>query len=409
VKQGSNFVLGAAITLLNISLTYFIGLVLYLPFPVTVLFAGVSAFFATRFLRLTLTPGSRNISTKDRIPLLISIIGLQMLVYQSYRFGTKDGVWDAWAIWNLHAKFLASPDNWQLMLHTDTDPHPDYPLALPSIIAFIKQLTYARVSIVAYTIATTVFILIPALVFAELRKYSVVAATIILAWFVIDNGYAKLSLYQTADTLLAFFLLCTILMLRHYRNSGNARFLALAGAFMGACIWTKNEGALLAAIILAFNAEAILSKRNPLWFSGGVALPVFCYTVFKFGYAPANDLVLMREKISISFLVSPERYGIIWNSLKLEFGNAYFCHMLALILYTVILIWKRAWPEKDILTILACFVAYLGVYLFTPMDLQWHINTSFDRLIHQLAPTFMLLVGVQLATLLPENKLAESS
>ncbi|MBI1791555.1 MAG: hypothetical protein HYR60_28840, partial [Acidobacteria bacterium] len=46
------------------------------------------------------------------------------------------GHWDAWAIWNLRARFLARPGQWRDAFHSLlVAHHPDYPLLIPALIA----------------------------------------------------------------------------------------------------------------------------------------------------------------------------------------------------------------------------------------------------------------------------------
>jgi hypothetical protein len=37
------------------------------------------------------------------------------------------------------------------------------------------------------------------------------------------------------------------------------------------------------------------------------------------------------------------------------------------------------------------FLSYLGVYVITPLDLGWHLATSFERVLLQIWPCFILL------------------
>jgi len=48
------------------------------------------------------------------------------------------------------------------------------------------------------------------------------------------------------------------------------------------------------------------------------------------------------------------------------------------------------------LTLASLFAAYCGVYIVTPLDLRWHLNTSLDRLYAQMWPTFLFLMFLAL-------------
>jgi len=49
---------------------------------------------------------------------------------------------------------------------------------------------------------------------------------------------------------------------------------------------------------------------------------------------------------------------------------------------------------------IACsFISIALVYLFTPLDLEWHLNNSADRLLSQISPLLVYLIGEQLRDL----------
>lgn len=55
------------------------------------------------------------------------------------------------------------------------------------------------------------------------------------------------------------------------------------------------------------------------------------------------------------------------------------------------------------LTLVVVFAAYCGVYLITPYDLRWHLDTSLDRLYTQVWPSFLFVAFLILAR--PEEAL----
>ena len=44
---------------------------------------------------------------------------------------------------------------------------------------------------------------------------------------------------------------------------------------------------------------------------------------------------------------------------------------------------------KPIGVIFTLFIAYFFIYVITPCDLKWHLETSFDRLLHQIMPALI--------------------
>lgn len=287
------------------------------------------------------------------------------------------------------------------MLSYDAHFHADYPMLLPSLTAFFWRVSGNMSFIVPFIIAATVFLLIPTLIFLDLRRRSLFVACIMLLWFATDDWYARHALSQYADTMLACFFLTAIISVRYYWETRNTLFLIISGACCGGCLWTKNEGMLLVLLFAAFYFKQLFLSKNILWFLGGIVLPLSCYIIFKVFYAPVNDLINNRDEISISYLTDGSRYTLIWNSIKFHFSDQYSYHKIAAIIWLIISVLRKRW-SRDMLLVLSCFAAYLLIYLFTPMDLQWHLNTSFDRLVHQLAPAFIYCFAVQF-TRAPKN------
>jgi hypothetical protein len=46
----------------------------------------------------------------------------------------------------------------------------------------------------------------------------------------------------------------------------------------------------------------------------------------------------------------------------------------------------------------AMLAAYFFAYILTHADLTWHLETSFDRLLHQLSPALLYVIFVNLHT-----------
>ena len=60
-------------------------------------------------------------------------------------YASKYGSWDAWAMWNMHAKFLYHPELWkQLFTSNLTYSSLDYPLMLPSVVAFFWNSSFSE-------------------------------------------------------------------------------------------------------------------------------------------------------------------------------------------------------------------------------------------------------------------------
>lgn len=134
-----------------------------------------------------------------------------MLWNKAQPFALVNGLWDAWAMWNTHAKFLTSGDNWTLM----PDPamtwnSPDYPLNLPGFIAAFWVYMPGLDRTVPYLAALFATRAIPAIVYFELSGRSRLMALVAFIVFIQHEAYLRQSMAQYADVLLGLFYRCSL-------------------------------------------------------------------------------------------------------------------------------------------------------------------------------------------------------
>src|ERR1700754_2832572 len=60
-------------------------------------------------------------------------------------------------------------------------------------------------------------------------------------------------------------------------------------------------------------------------------------------------------------------------------------------------VWRNTGWVCGIAIAAIVLAGYYAVYLTTPMDLRWHLDSSLERLLMHLWPSFLLLLGVALA------------
>jgi len=183
----------------------------------------------------------------------------------------------------------------------------------------------------------------------------------------------------------------------------------LVGFFIGAALWTKNEGfAFFMAIIVS---EVINVLSSPHGFSAQIkrwlfisygCLPfIVSVILLKTTLAPSNDLIIgttINEIINKIF--DPARFMMI--------GNHFFKQIIApwsfrvpLVLLLIFYLLTVGLDKNKVLNrgikmfgmrlgLTASF--YFVVYLITPRPLEWHLNSSVDRLFMQLLPSFILFI-----------------
>lgn len=328
------------------------------------------------------------------------------------------GDWDAWALWNLRAKFLAGPGGaWRYALSPLlNNTHPDYPLLLPAFVARVWKAGGALDTLGPVVTALVFFAALLALLVSAVALLRG-AASAMLAGLVILSTTTLLTWApsQYADIPLAFYYLGAIALLFQEASettspAGGRWALLWAGLCTGLAAWTKNEGiAFLACILAVFVIFTVWQRRTAIakragWLLAGVAPGVLLTLWLKFFLAPAVDPLVTQGVSGMARLHDLSRYmqvasGFFNNLLNLGSGVAHPLVLLAVL--GVLLRWqieeRYRLPALIASTVLILvFLSYCAVYLVTPYGLAWQLQSSFDRLILQLWPSFLLVFFVLL-------------
>jgi len=308
-----------------------------------------------------------------------------------WRYSNRWGDWDGWAIWNLHALFLYDVESWT-NLFTDKIAwtHPDYPLLLPSLIALFWKTIGCQAAEVPALISYFVFLLLIGLIYgSSIDKYSKVLSLCGIILLIVDSRFMAYAASQYADCLLSLVILLSVVM-----SSKKMDRIPFWFVIIGYCsalpMWIKNEG----NVFFGINCVAIAYEFRKdfmivLYYILG-ALPVLIITGwFKYFYSTSNDIAKSLNADILMKITSIERYELIgshiYNVVIQNISGILFLLSMALILrHRVIL-------NRNAIVIFLTLSAYLFVYVITPNDLEWHLNTSLDRLLYQLYPTILFL------------------
>lgn len=329
------------------------------------------------------------------------------------------GNWDAWALWNLRAKFLAGPGGaWRYAFSPLlTNSHPDYP---PLLSAFVAHVWKAGGNMDAIAPALTSLLFFAALLALLISTVTLLRGTAsgLLAGLVILSTTTLLSwaAAQYADIPLAFYFLgaLALIFIDAARAPSPGRWpLLWAGLCASFAAWTKNEGIVFLAILaLLFAGFTLWRARTPVgwqrlgWLLAG-ALPGVILTLwFKFFLAPASDALVKQGASGLPKLADAGRYaaiagGFFTNVLSLGSGVSHPLILLAIL--AILLRWQ--FEERYRLAsliaasvVVAVFLAYCAVLLITPYGLEWQVQSSSDRLILQVWPAALLVFFMQLAS-----------
>ncbi len=323
---------------------------------------------------------------------------LAAIAYYRFTDANPLGEWDAWAIWNHHARFLASGSQWIRMF----SPHliwavQDYPLLLPGAIANAwiaagSQSPLVPALVSAMFLFATAGILFGTLDLLRGRVQALTATTTLFGASAIIHMAAS----QYADVPIAFFYAATAALINLSSGIPGARHaLWLAGLSAGFAAWTKNEGLVFLAATLASAAFTREGKRIPAILGGALA-PLVLVLWFKTQYAPANYLFTEQQPLA-NRLTDSSRYITVIS----EFARQLFTlggWLLPPVLIAAAYLWLMGRSKEyefgrtaSLLALVLMSVAYAGVYILTTKDVNWQIQTSLSRVLMQLWPMAVLV------------------
>ena len=347
------------------------------------------------------------------ICLAIALLGVAIFI--NYTNINPHGRYDAWAIWNVRARMLARAGvQWKSVFIPQVF-HADYPLLVPLTIArsWIQSGTesmHIPPAVAGLFTFSSAGILAGSLISLKRWKQGWLAGIVFLStpWVIYFGSL------QFADLPLAAFILAAgaCLCLALANEDKPSPWLVLAGLTAGLAGWTKNEGQLFLLMFILVAGGLILvifnKRRFPaklLQLGIGLLLPVLVILFFKFTLAPNNDVVNTGDlSPAVTALLSPAKYSEVINGLiayPKGFGG-WSVPIPAFVLALGFLLWPQI--KKEYISSLASlslllilqWIGYFLIFVITPHQVQVHINQSYDRLLMQLYPTFLLLVFISL-------------
>jgi hypothetical protein len=376
---------------------------------------GIGLFFRVKARIPVKTPNGRPLQIKrTRLSLFLLIAFLlasisAAVAYRDSYLQNPHGQGDAVSVWNMRARFIfRGGAHWRDGFSTLLS-HADYPLLLPLSVArswqFAGSDSTSAPALIAFLFTFgTIGLVASALFVIHTNGQGLLAGLLLLGTpFLIRHGAS-----QYADVPMAFFLLATVVLfcLNDTLGEKSHKLIALAGMAAGFSAWTKNEGWLfLVAVIAARLITFLLSKdlrgylTEILSFSAGLLLPLIAILIFKTKLSPANDLLSGQGlQSTIERLSTLSRYVAVVKAFvneALGFGGWWLAPVFLLMLYPLVLgIRIDDRNRKSVITsfsaICIMLVGYFFIYMTTPEDLAWHLNTSLSRLLLQVWPLFVL-------------------
>jgi hypothetical protein len=328
-----------------------------------------------------------------------------------YLWHSPHGDWDAWAIWNLRARFLyRGGEQWPVAFSPLLPwTHPDYPLLVPTAVAHGWTCAGQETTLVPRLIAclfgaATIDLLMSALAVLRGPSQGYLGGLVLLA----TPYFIELTTAQYADVPLGFFILASAALFEIHDREGvpGLRLPLLAGVLAGLAAWTKNEGSLFLLATALVRLWLVVGRprrgalRELTGFALGLLPAIAVLLYFKLRLAPVNDLVAGQGwQATRDRLFDGRRYVLIaWYFLQalVRIGPG---AVVVLAGYRLLLGRPPKPRSFHAPAVLALMLAgYALVYLTTPNELAWHLHDSIHRLFMQLWPAALLAFFLTTAT-----------
>lgn len=317
------------------------------------------------------------------------------------------GEWDAWALYNMKMKFLLlSAERWKDIfekLHWYTQP--DYPLLLPFINVYNFALGQAAQPVVPLVTGVVFAMLIIWLMFGGLKQIMPPPAAFFASLLLLANPfYIFQSTAQYADTILAFYLLASVLCMNLALLYSDKRMAGLCGLMLGLMTFTKNEGIVMAILLIAVFTLYLSFKSVPQGgrkkslllvpcLLAGFALTGSATCILKLFLAPHNKDIFGGLSAGPMKFMNRDGLMIIVNAFAHETSHkrwAFIWHFIGLLL---VLANKRLFFKecKTFLFFMLLYSAVLTVIYLTTVnfELSWRLDSTLHRICYYLLPSLL--------------------
>lgn len=429
-KAGAYFLAGLGLVSLQMFL-YSLAGIGFGFLPVAAPWAALSLFVAFRGRKgVALAPSVPAPAGFDRysVPFFI-IIAVQLLYSFIYAPALPVSGWDSWAIWFLKAKVFFIEGSVAAGFLTDPSfgySHPDYPLMVPLAVSWIYTVIGGADDSIARLIYPLQYAAILALFFyfvkaaSGVRTALVFTALLSLTPILVMHASGlpvKVGGLYTGDyagyadlALSACFMASASFIYLYLRDGRTAQFLC-AVLFLSIGAWTKNEGLTFSIIgLVILWAGALRSgKKAGYLISASVAI----FALFVAPWAIYKAGLLIKSEYAGRAGQAASLHGLT----RLPVIIRYLARELFLFTGIFSFTWWL-WAAGVVLNIrgqiklpvlslnvlaLGQLSVYVFVYMITPANLEWHLQTSLDRLSLQLLPLFLMVSALNFQALFGEG------
>ncbi|MFH1593064.1 MAG: hypothetical protein ABID09_00015 [Candidatus Omnitrophota bacterium] len=353
---------------------------------------------------------------------LICLITLQVL-YNFFRALVRPiESYDAVAIYGLKSKMIylaggLGADFFQSLVSNFRGAHPDYPLLIPLAQSWFYTFLGRFDDILVKAIFPLFYLSCVFLIYGAIRR---VSANRILA---LISVYALASIKQFSDystigyadlALGIYFAVSLIYLYMWFLSSDNTQFLRISLVGSVACLWVKNEGALLVLIILltliSFTVVNIyhvlfLRKRKKRVSLKPVVIYMLVCILCMLGWAGfKSGLGLINENFNLSMINStdfirglPKIPLILYEYQKQIFGFKKW-NIIWVLFFLLALVRPRTIFRGNIKYLTFAFIlfalGYTSMYMFSAVDIGFFLQTSASRFPLHILPSVIFWMAV---------------
>jgi hypothetical protein len=318
------------------------------------------------------------------------------------------GEWDAWAIWNLKARFLVRGGaHWQDVYSTAIT-HPGYPHLIPSAVARLWMWLGTEAPVAGAVVAAIYTYATPAVVMGSLAFLRDWTAALWGGLLVVaGTPLTYYGAWQVADVPLGFFVLTSVALIAIDVVSEERRWFAVpAGLAVGLSGLVKDEGLpFTIAMTVAYVGYQVCGRRSSFRDRSAraagfmsAALPFWCLLVVGHSRAPAQALAAaFTDPASLSRMADLGRHTLITKAFIAEAWGWAGVSLVGVVpvFVSAFLLGGLHRPRRTLCAAGAAIVAlgvmisaYYAAFLVTPYELSWHI-LSLNRILVHVWPTFV--------------------
>lgn len=344
------------------------------------------------------------------IPLTQAAYALAMTAVEALRMPLVQT--DSWAFWLFKAKIITAerlnPPPLLFTAPTYAYTHVHYPLLWPMLAAA------ANGSITGWNDHAARLILIPLyaglglMIYAALRaRIGRFAAAMLASIQLALPGVLYYAGRGLADVILAGYYAAMLACILLHAEQNDWPTLIAAALLATACAFTKIEGAPLAAI----GAVALFLFSAPRWRTALTRSLLFTVIVLVllapwYGWShafPRLDEDYQSHLSLTTLRANFDRLAPVLAAFGREFMSWNDWGPFWIMLPIFAAIGYRGITYRNVrilwLALLGQFVVYVVAYVIAPADLSWLLPTSIDRLVAQLTPPAILLIGLHLQSI----------